>query len=493
VGGYIDTSAVNATRTALIANGLVSVRQYGAVGDGVTDDTNAINAAIQANPGRTIYFPSKTYLIDAAANVGQRSSMAGLKLNLPGTKLLLDAGAVLQVATTAAGRYSVVEVSAADCVIEGGHFRGDLDTHLGSTDEHGYGILVNSGADRCVISNVRASKMWGDGIMVGDGDSYVDGNVPTDVRILNVVCTDNRRQGLSVVGSRRLRVIGGTFAQTGTTVYTAPGAGIDFEPSPDGLQDNFNFEVIGATAHNNVGRGFVTQGNGRTNSGRFLGCTARSNDGEGFAIVSSTDRVELNSCSAISNTLEGFLLVSTSVNSELKACTADLNLGQGFKDDGTGNQMTACHAKNNAKAGFYVGASAVGTRLVACSTAGNCTSGGFWVREYELYAVGTHLSGCHATVGTNATKPTTGFQIRTGATTVTLVGCSASGTWSAAAFAGQADTIANPVPGFVVGFTGATTGTTAPTAGGAGALPATPLGYVTVHINGTSRKMPYYA
>lgn len=42
-------------------------------------------------------------------------------------------------------------------------------------------------------------------------------------------------------------------------------------------------------------------------------------------------------------------------------------------------------------------------------------------------------------------------------------------------------------------LTGATTGTTAPAAGGAGALPATPLGYVTVSINGTNRQIPYYA
>lgn len=37
-----------------------------------------------------------------------------------------------------------------------------------------------------------------------------------------------------------------------------------------------------------------------------------------------------------------------------------------------------------------------------------------------------------------------------------------------------------------------TIGTTSPAAGGAGALPATPAGYVTVPINGTSRQIPYY-
>lgn len=38
----------------------------------------------------------------------------------------------------------------------------------------------------------------------------------------------------------------------------------------------------------------------------------------------------------------------------------------------------------------------------------------------------------------------------------------------------------------------AATGAVAPGAGGAGALPATPAGYVTININGTARQLPYY-
>lgn len=41
-------------------------------------------------------------------------------------------------------------------------------------------------------------------------------------------------------------------------------------------------------------------------------------------------------------------------------------------------------------------------------------------------------------------------------------------------------------------FASIATTTTAPGAGGAGALPATPAGYVTFSINGTLRKVPYY-
>ena len=46
----------------------LNVKAYGAVGDGVADDTNAINAAIAAAAtlGRTVWFPSGTYIVSAA-------------------------------------------------------------------------------------------------------------------------------------------------------------------------------------------------------------------------------------------------------------------------------------------------------------------------------------------------------------------------------------------------------------------------------------------
>lgn len=46
--------------------------------------------------------------------------------------------------------------------------------------------------------------------------------------------------------------------------------------------------------------------------------------------------------------------------------------------------------------------------------------------------------------------------------------------------------------GSAVVFTGQTVGTTVGAAGGASALPATPLGYLTTSINGTACKIPYY-
>ena len=52
--------------------GLISVKSYGALGDGSTDDTDAIQTAI--NSGDTIYFPKGTYLISRPIEISEKSS-----------------------------------------------------------------------------------------------------------------------------------------------------------------------------------------------------------------------------------------------------------------------------------------------------------------------------------------------------------------------------------------------------------------------------------
>jgi len=64
-------NALNDLRT-VAKRGTVNIKAYGAVGNGSTNDRAAIQAAINANPGKTIYFPKGNYLVDATITISAR-------------------------------------------------------------------------------------------------------------------------------------------------------------------------------------------------------------------------------------------------------------------------------------------------------------------------------------------------------------------------------------------------------------------------------------
>lgn len=63
INGYDIKDKVSREKIGILENSVVNVKSYGVKGDGVTDDTTAIQDCINDNPLRTIYFPDGTYLV----------------------------------------------------------------------------------------------------------------------------------------------------------------------------------------------------------------------------------------------------------------------------------------------------------------------------------------------------------------------------------------------------------------------------------------------
>lgn len=275
-----------------------NVRDYGAVGNGSTDDTNAFQRAIDSLPstGGTVVVPAGNYKIDGARSVKLRSRM----------HLKMDPDARLVAKATSAGEYRVLIADKLDDIeISGGQIIGERDSHQGTTGEGGHGICVR-GCDRVTIRDIRVSKCWGDGINIGPRPAYKAPLIMSrNVAIVGVTCLSNRRNALAITNAVNVDVWDSEFSDTHGT---KPEAGIDVEPNEDrhgsnGYCDNVHIEncimsnnaecgiviwrrakgvsLRGCVMHNNTCSGLFTES---AENVQFIGNTVSRSGQNGAAI-----------------------------------------------------------------------------------------------------------------------------------------------------------------------------------------------------------------
>jgi hypothetical protein len=248
----------------------INVRDKGAVGDGVHDDTQAFQAAIDALPdsGGTVVVPPGHYMIDASRAINLRSNM--LLQMTPTTQLNAIPNNI--------PRSHVIKVwGVSNVQIVGGRIVGERQGHLGTTGEWGYGLNI-SGSSKVSVSDMHISDCWGDGVLIGAIGSEQNGVVATDVTLTRVTSTHNRRQGLTIGPCNGVTVIDCTFSNT---KGTKPEAGIDMEPQTQGRARNV--QIMGCTISGNHGCGMEMHDN--VEGVVIRHCTIRDNNAYGVLSV----------------------------------------------------------------------------------------------------------------------------------------------------------------------------------------------------------------
>jgi parallel beta-helix repeat protein len=218
--------------------GLVyNVKDYGAKGNGKTNDTSAIQKAVDAASsagGGEVRIPAGIYMIQGATGgVTYEGQGGGIKIP-SNIHLVLDESAILRQIPTEYSNYNIIYFSRAmNSSITGGIIQGERYEHLGVGGEFGYAIGVFS-CENITIESVTCKDCWGDGIVWQvDKDVRNDPSIPIrekqnkNITMNNVTCDNNRRQGASIesvlVGSI-------TNSRFNNTSGTAPACGIDIEP-----------------------------------------------------------------------------------------------------------------------------------------------------------------------------------------------------------------------------------------------------------------------
>lgn len=203
----------------------------GAKGDGISDDTSAINTLVQyvkTNKLGGLWFPEGTYMIKATddADVDGYSSLNGGIIIDSTMRLILHPNATLKAITNNKGGYAIVNIKNADNVyLQGGKILGDRYTHLGTAGESGFGIMIIA-SENIYIKDTYISDCWGDGICTihRSPSPYKQCN---NIHIDGVVSKNNRRQGMSIIDGRNIYISNSEFSGTNGT---APESGIDIEP-----------------------------------------------------------------------------------------------------------------------------------------------------------------------------------------------------------------------------------------------------------------------
>lgn len=272
-----------------VIDGKLSVFAAGTVGDGVVNDTTAIQAAVDAAAGKcTCWFPAATYLVTASANSMPFPEYGGIRIPSY-SHLQLHDNAVVQTAPNSLSKYALFSVFEADHVtFSGGKLIGDRETHTypnvftNVTDmnagiwetrdnyndpnswadgvegyiQYGvdsgtyvYDLPTNTWTKTSVDVPNYMSHEFGLGFSIRDstnitvrdstiinftGDSVtVEGQTCDNIRILNNVLKGDRRQGISVVKGNNIWIVGNTIADIGKRMNTqdgcAPRFGIDLE------------------------------------------------------------------------------------------------------------------------------------------------------------------------------------------------------------------------------------------------------------------------
>jgi hypothetical protein len=209
---------------------LNNVKEFGAQGDGATDDRERIQAAVSDAVARGlagVFFPAGTYRVSRSLAAGARWSV-----DLSEANDFVVAGegprSVVQLmdTTSATGDWHVFilrrgcrRVVFTDLVIDGNR------QGLRAPDEQSHGIEVEAGTEDLVIDRCTLRNCHGDGVrLLGQGGANA---APVKrVRITNSAFIANKRSGIGVQRAvQRLIVSHCQFEGTATD------SDIDFEPS----------------------------------------------------------------------------------------------------------------------------------------------------------------------------------------------------------------------------------------------------------------------
>ena len=342
---YVDTHAPPAAASSDYIN---IKTDYGAKGDGTTDDTAAIQAMIAGVPvNAAVFWPAGTYLVSSPITVSKQMAWIG-------------ADRVSTIVRTASTTANMITLTA--CVnIRGMQFAGPA---TGATA--GALLTYNTGAIRArlkeywttggfkhIVVNGTSDLMFIDGQMFGwaNGGAGIDYTGGEAMVIDDVIIQQGTRPGNGsgiIVRNGGMQLINSEVIACGTCLALIPGAG----------QAVVSMWVCN-TAFDNAISGVLIQpsGSGVVERNWFVGCWMSSMDQSGVTIISpsvgAVNGIDFNNCHVFGNAVHGFNMADANARRlNFLGCNIAGNTQTGIQFFAGGAQFRISHCTIGAYGGF---------------------------------------------------------------------------------------------------------------------------------------------
>lgn len=299
---------------SMITGAPVNVLDYGATGDGITDDTNAILLAIAAMPvnGGALFFPAGTYLVNS-------DNLNGLKFNGKSNFVVEGYGAIIKVKAGASvvGGYEVMSFfNCSNGAINGLTIDGNRANRTIPGETSAHLLTICTSCSQITVNDVIAVNSPADGFLITTFDFTVAATYPTDITLVNCVADNAYRNGLSSIGSLRLTLRGGEYKNTNGT---SPQCGIDVEPDAGYTYGNQDTIIDGARLFNNDGYGLALGGPQSLNNRILITNVTGANNDLGFMNIASCDNPSIRNVVAYDHPVSdrGIIDVGTEITNPI--------------------------------------------------------------------------------------------------------------------------------------------------------------------------------
>ena len=447
----------------------ISVKDFGALGDGVTNDHDAFVAAaavIKQAGGGKIIIPPGVYRVGKqvfAGTAGLYYSYKGENLidikDCPRPVVIEGYGATLKIADGLKfGSYdpitgeayhhpttpllnadyqasigSMIKLTNNESVkISGLELDGNIQNALlgGSWGDSTYQIpgdgLRLFGNRSVHIEDVHTHHHCLDGVMIG-ATGLTESDAPRPHTLINVQSRYNARQGLSVVGCNNLTVIGSDFSHTGRSAFHShPGAGVDLEAEQSLVR---NVAFINSSMVDNYGAAMVAA-SGKVSDATFLKCLFIGTTN--WALWPKKPRLRFEDCTIVGPYVHTFASENKDEACQFSRCK--------FSDEATysetlykiGEMNAALSSSGSQKNVRYSECSFVTTRsrpgnfydatLIDCVFRHSAGTGHVANRMHLAAFQGAHVEGCTFIDQIVEGAPADGYYILLDRNTTTLAG-----------------------------------------------------------------------